>query len=94
MKAPRICVLNQKGGAGKSSTVFHLAGYFAKQGMRVLLVDADPQGSLSQGFFGSRLIESLESPDTLAAIFREDIFVAPSGGRWRPWRLSKLCRRG
>jgi chromosome partitioning protein len=75
MRAPRICCLNQKGGAGKSSTVFHLAGHYAKIGFRVLLVDADPQGSLSQGFFGSGLIESLEPQETLAAIFRDDFFV-------------------
>jgi chromosome partitioning protein len=65
-----ICLINQKGGCGKSSTCFHLAGKFAQAGERVLLVDADPQGSLSQGFFGSSLIESLESHQTLAALFR------------------------
>jgi chromosome partitioning protein len=42
--------------------------------MHVLLVDADPQGSLSQGFFGSSLVEALEPQETLAAIFREDFF--------------------
>lgn len=77
MSAKRICVLNQKGGAGKSSTVFHLAGHYAKSGLRTLLVDADPQGSLSQGFFGSGLIESLEPQETLAAIFRDDFFFDP-----------------
>ena len=51
-----ICLINQKGGCGKSSTCFHLAGHLALSGQRVLLVDADPQGSLSQGFFGSSLI--------------------------------------
>jgi len=42
-----ICLINQKGGCGKSSTCFHLAGAFAALGQRVLLVDADPQGSIS-----------------------------------------------
>lgn len=45
--------------------------------MRVLLVDIDPQGSLSQGFFGSGLVEALEPQETLAAIFREDCFFDP-----------------
>ncbi|MGE0770058.1 MAG: ParA family protein, partial [Hyphomicrobiaceae bacterium] len=59
MATPRLCFINQKGGCGKSSTVFHLGGYFAQLGMRPLLVDVDPQGSLSQGFFGSAQVESL-----------------------------------
>ncbi len=66
-----ICLINQKGGCGKSSTCFHLAGTFAAFGQRVLLVDADPQGSISQGFFGSDAVEQLPAWDTLAALFDE-----------------------
>jgi chromosome partitioning protein len=51
--ATTLCFINQKGGCGKSSTCFHLAGCLAELGFEVLLVDADPQGSLSQAFFGS-----------------------------------------
>ena len=77
MPAITICLINQKGGCGKSSTCFHLAGHFAEQGMNVLLIDADPQGSLSQGFFGPTAIESLAPRETLAAIFDESLFVSP-----------------
>jgi len=38
-------VLNQKGGSGKTTLAVHLAGELARQSKRVLLVDADPQGS-------------------------------------------------
>ena len=68
----RICLINQKGGCGKSSVCFHLSGEFARMGLRVLLIDCDPQGSLSQGYFGSALIERLEVADTLAALFADD----------------------
>jgi chromosome partitioning protein len=69
-----ICMINQKGGCGKSSTCFHLAGAFARAGNSVLLVDADPQGSLSQGFFGSSFIEELPAGETIAALFEESSY--------------------
>lgn len=38
-------LLNQKGGVGKTTLALHLAGRWAELGQRVLVVDADPQGS-------------------------------------------------
>ena len=40
-----IALLNQKGGAGKTTLATHLAGELAMNGGRVTLLDADPQGS-------------------------------------------------
>jgi len=64
-----IAMLNRKGGCGKTSTCHHLAGAFAKEGRRVLLVDMDPQASLTQGLFGPQVTEGLDPRTTAAGLF-------------------------
>lgn len=44
-KARKICVVNYKGGTGKTCTVVNLAHGLARSGKKVLIVDTDPQGS-------------------------------------------------
>lgn len=42
-----IVVTNQKGGVAKTTTTANLGIGLAREGKRILLVDADPQGSLT-----------------------------------------------
>jgi chromosome partitioning protein len=44
-----LSVVSQKGGVGKTTTVVNLGAAFARRGLRTLIVDADPQGSVRFG---------------------------------------------
>src|SRR3954471_7494957 len=77
MPAPIIALCNLKGGVGKTSTTFHLGGTLAKEGRRVLLVDADPQASLTQGFIGPDAARALPTRTTIAGLFGDGLIPEP-----------------
>ena len=66
-----ITLFAKKGGVGKTTLSLNLAGYLASQQHRVLVIDADPQASLSQGLLGPDKVERLPQSKTIAALFDE-----------------------
>ena len=86
-----ISVANHKGGVGKSATAEHLAWLFANRyGLRVLVIDMDPQGSLTEAMGvtdaeGASMAEVLGGSDhpskKIKAILRDlggGLFLAPA----------------
>lgn len=82
----RRVVFNQKGGVGKSTITCNLAAMAARQGLRTLVIDLDPQGNATHYLLG----ENPEAADdTVAGYFEDtlshriyprglDVFLRPS----------------
>lgn len=74
MSAFVLSVCQRKGGVGRSTLLYSLAGALAKAGRRVLLVDLDPQASISQVLLTPEAVDTMPARQTVAAVLGDELF--------------------
>jgi len=88
-KYPRVfAVANQKGGVGKTTTTVNLGAAMAESGLRVLVVDLDPQANASTGLglntaqlemsMYDVLLQGAPMEDVIEPVAVKNLFVAPA----------------
>lgn len=74
MKCFVLTACQRKGGVGRSTLLYNLAGSLAKRNLRVLILDGDPQASITQICLGPEAVDTLPTARTIVKLLDENYF--------------------
>lgn len=95
-----VSLYNDKGGVGKTTLSLEIGAAMAVSGKRVLLIDNDPQGSLSNSCSGEVRKDGIDKvykgdmyiTDVIYDTYIENLFIVPAGMKLKDYYMSKDIR--
>lgn len=88
-----IVFFNNKGGVGKTTTVYHLAWMLSEMGHRVLAIDLDPQSNLSSMFLTRERMEEVVLEESRHLTVLDAIIPISEGEGYRPVHIESINDR-
>lgn len=74
MKGFILTACQRKGGVGRSTLLYNLAGALAKRGLKTLILDLDPQASISQICLGPEIVDTLPAHQSIVSLLDDALF--------------------
>ena len=85
-----VVFFNNKGGVGKTTTVYHLAWMLSELGHRVLAIDLDPQSNLSSMFLSRERMEEVVLDEGLQLTILDAVVPVSEGEGYKSVHIEKI----